>query len=200
MKSEAERSSETAVFYHITKQRHNPETLTWISAAVETSNLAEGNYGRLHFTGPIYWKTCESSKLSYLLRCKKRGMIPRSLQLQNNFQTQAAVRVYRRTFRPPAPGDSFHSTEVGCASRNLFRTHAWLDVELSGADWVPIDRITSQKISLISSDNNSRQCLKFEHLNLVKLSSVTSVVRLWWTSATQCWMMSLLQCWRMVWT
>jgi hypothetical protein len=28
MKSEAERSSETAVFYHITKQRHNPETLT----------------------------------------------------------------------------------------------------------------------------------------------------------------------------
>jgi hypothetical protein len=104
--------------------------------------------------------------LSFLLRCRDQGTIPRFLQFHHYIHSEAAERIYHRTSFSLLR-ERIHDTRraLDGISRALLGLHLRLAGRLSVDDWSLLDRITFERAAQVAAVDKARQCSKFERLH-----------------------------------
>lgn len=111
--------------------------------------------------------------LTFLLRCRDNGVIPRFLRQKRCFNTASSHRIYNR-MESALLRERIHQTrrELAFNDSTLMSLHLQVSSILSRQDWEKVDRITYSSMISTSNQATTRQKKKFD--NCSKLQSTTA--------------------------
>jgi hypothetical protein len=150
---EAARTSETSVDIQLRTRQYIPEDSVLHTRRRENLKSHIVNlYGEAtlrcirRFESLRIKKAKRLCSLSFLLRCRDQGTMPRFQQFHHHIQSEAGERIYRRT-RFSLLRERIHDTRRALdeISRAMLRLNVRLAGKLSADDWALLDHITFKR-------------------------------------------------------